>query len=230
MVNKHYQGQSQTGRKRFWTCGLLFFCLLAAAAGCALSEQRVHPEFEAGTKRIEQPVLLPPDIRMLELMPGGLVRQREDWSAVGCRNLQKAILHFLKHQELAPKPLPVNSDTAQEVREVQSLYRLVLKSMHRHTFHSPKSSPAGRRFKYSLGSIDGLLSKLGGDALIFISGYDRVSNSGRKALIELAIADSSGTILYFSAKGTIQGTDLRDPAGADAMAQELLSGFARISG
>lgn len=52
----------------------------------------------------------------------------------------------------------------------------------------------------------------------------------KKNLIDLAIADSSGTILYYSVKGSIQGNDLRDPASANIMVRELLSGFSRIEG
>ena len=100
--------------------------------------------------------------------------------------------------------------------------------MQQQTFNAHQDSHARRRFEYSVGSINALLNKLGADALIFVSGYDRVSNAGRKALIDLAIADASGTILYYAVKGSIQGSDLRDPAGADSMAQELLAGFSRI--
>ncbi len=52
----------------------------------------------------------------------------------------------------------------------------------------------------------------------------------KKNLIDLAIADSSGTILYYSVKGSIQNNDLRDPASANIMVRELLSGFSRIEG
>ena len=227
---QHFQVKNQSGRKTLWAFGFLLFCLWAVASGCALSEQRVHPDFEVKAIKIKQPVLLPPDVSMLEMLPGGLIRQREDWSAAGSQNLQKAILLYLKNQNYVAKPLAVDSRTDREVEEIQSLYRLVHKSMHQQTLHPHRGTQTGSRFEFSLGSIDGLLDKLGGDALIFVSGYDRVSNSGRKAMIELAIADSSGTIFYYSVNGTIQGTDLRDPTSANVMARELLSGFSRISG
>jgi hypothetical protein len=224
------QIKKHQNKKNLLPACLLLICLCFLLSACALSAQRAHPEFEARVKSVEHPVLIPPDVSMLELLPSGLIRQREDWRAAGCRNLQNALSIHLKDQKCSLKPLVVDSDTAQEVAEVRALYRLVHKSMKQQTFNPQQDSHARRRFEYSLGSISALLNKLGADSMIFVSGYDRVSSSGRKALIDLAIADASGTILYFSVKGTIQGKDLRDPASANTMVQELLTGFSRING
>jgi hypothetical protein len=49
-------------------------------------------------------------------------------------------------------------------------------------------------------------------------------------MIDLAIADSTGTILYYAVKGTRNGKDLRDPAGTAALIRDLLSGFSRMEG
>lgn len=216
--------------KNRWVSCLLLISLSVAVSGCALSEQRAHPEFEARVHTVAQPVLIPPDVSMLELLPSGLIRQRDDWSAAGCRNLQNAILNHLKDQKCTLKPLIIDSHMAQEIAEIQALYRLVHKSMQQQTFNAHQDSHARRPFEYSVGSINALLNKLGADSMIFVSGYDRVSNAGRKALIDIAIADASGTILYYSVKGSIQGSDLRDPASANIMVQGLLSGFSRIKG
>ena len=167
---------------------------------------------------------------MLELLPSGLIRPRDDWSTVGCRNLQNAISIHLKDTDITLISLAADTHTAQEITEIQALYRLVHKSMWQQTFNARHDTLARRRFEYSVGSIETLLNKLGADAMIFVSGYDRVSNAGRKALIDLAIADTSGTILYYAVKGSIQGGDLRDPASAAIMVQELLSGFPRKKG
>ncbi len=213
-----------------WFCGFLFICIGSAASGCALSAQRAHPEVETRANLVSKSVLIPPDVSMLELLPSGLIRPRDDWSTVGCRNLQNALSIHLKNTDITLIPLAVDTDTAQEISEIQALYRLVHKSMWQQTFNAQQDSHARRRFEYSVGSIKTLLNKLGADALIFVSGYDRVSNAGRKALIDLAIADTSGTILYYAVKGSIQGGDLRDPASATSMVQELLSGFPRKKG
>ena len=216
-------------RNRWFTC-LMLSCLCFMALGCALSEQRAHPEIEARIDTVSHPVLIPPDVGLLELLPSGLIRQRDDWSAAGCKNLQNAISNHLKDKKITLRPLVVVPHTAQEIAEVQALYRLVHKSMQQQTFNAHQDTHSRRRFEYSVGSINAFLSKLGADSVIFVSGYDRVSNAGRKALIDLAIADASGTILYYSVKGSIRGSDLRDPASADIMVRELLAGFSRIKG
>jgi len=210
--------------------GFILICLCVAAAGCALSEQRSHPEIKIKIDTVTHPVLIPPDVGLLELLPSGLIRQRDDWSAAGRKNLQIAISNYFKDNNITLKPLVIDSTIAQEIAEVQALYRLVHKSMRQQTFKAHESSHANRRFEYSVGSINTLMSKLGADAMIFVSGYDRVSLAGRKALIDLAIADAAGTILYYSVKGSIQGSDLRDLASAEFMVQELLAGFSRIKG
>jgi len=213
-----------------WGFCLLLISLGLAASGCALSEQRVHPEFEARIHSVAQPVMIPPDVGLLELLPSGLIRQRDDWTATGCRNLQNAISTYLKNVQITLRPLIIGPRIAPEIAEIQALYRLVHKSMQQQTFNAHQGSRAQRPFEYSVGSIDALLNKLGADSMIFVSGYDRVSQAGRKALIDIAIADASGTILYYSVKGSIRGRDLRDPAGANSMVQQLLSGFSRIKG
>ena len=167
---------------------------------------------------------------MLELLPSGLIRQRDDWTATGGRNLQNAIAAYLKNAKITLKPLIIDRRIAAEIGEIQALYRLVHKSMQQQTFSTRQDSQARRPFEYSVGSINALLDTLGADSIIFVSGYDRVSSAGRKALIDIAIADASGAILYYAVKGTIDGRDLRDPASANMMVQELLSGFSRIKG
>ncbi len=228
MGTQHLGNEKTQNKSNRWFFCLLLISLSFAASGCALSEQRSHPEFEARIHTIAQPVLIPPDVGMLELLPSGLIRQRDDWTATGCRNLQNAISTYLKNANITLKPLIIAPQIAPEIAEIQALYRLVHKSMQQQTFNTHQDSQTGRPFEYSVGSVNALLNKLGADSMIFVSGYDRVSNAGRKALIDIAIADASGTILYYSVKGSIQGRDLRDPASANIMVQKLLTGFTRI--
>ena len=227
---QHLGNQKPKRKINRWLCGLLLTSLSLTASGCALSEQRAHPEFEARIHTVAKPVLIPPDVGLLELLPSGLIRQRDDWSAAGCQNLQNAISTYLKNANIALRPLESDPHIASEIAEIQALYRLVHKSMRQQTFNARQNAQTRRPFDYSVGSVRSLLNQLGADSIIFVSGYDRVSGAGRKALIDIAIADASGTIVYYSVKGTIDGRDLRDPASADIMVQELLSGFTRSEG
>ena len=103
MSIQHFAESNQPGKKNLWIYSLLLLFLGITVSGCALSEQRVHPQFETKAKTVAQPVVLPPDVSMLEKLPSGLIRQREDWSAASRQNLQAAIELHLKQKKLHPE-------------------------------------------------------------------------------------------------------------------------------
>jgi hypothetical protein len=216
--------------KNKWCAPLAILCLLLLVTSCALDACRMHPEFNARAGSIQKSVLITPDVNMYELSSGGVVMLRDDWSRVGRKNLQNAILQDFKDKQCTVKLVEMDTQTAKEMAEVQTLYRLVHKTMDQHTFGPHQKMAEKDRFNFSLGSLESILQKLGADAMIFVTGYDQVFNGGRKALIELAIADFSGTILYYTVKGTTEGKDLRDPAGTAALIRNLLSSFSRMEG
>jgi hypothetical protein len=155
---------------------------------------------------------------------------RDDWSRVGRKNLQNAIIRDFKDKQCNVKLVEMDTQTAKEMAEVQTLYRLVHKTMDQHTFGPRQNMAEKDGFNFSLGSLESIFQKLGADAMIFVTGYDQVFNDGRKVLIDLAIADSSGTILYYTVKGTTEGKDLRDPAGTAVLIRDLLASFSRMEG
>ena len=209
------------------TLPLSLVCVLGMVMGCGLATQRIHPEFEIRVTKIRNAVLVPPDVDIYELSSAGPVMLRNDWSAAGRINLQQALLHSLGNKRFSVKPLAGNSEIAEELAEIRSLYKLVNKSMQRHTFGPGKATDKYHGFKYSLGSLEDILEELDADSLIFISGSEHISRGGRKALIDLAIADSSGTIVYYSVRGCKEGNDLRDPKSAAFMIQDLLLSFSK---
>ncbi len=205
-------------------------CLLLLVTGCALDAYRMHPEFDLRAGSIQESVLITPDVSMYELSSGGRAMLRDDWSGVGRQNLQNAILQDFKNKRCNVKVVEMDTQTAKEIAEVQALYGLVHKTMDQQTFGPHRSMAEADGFIFSLGSLDSILQKLDADAMIFVTGYDQVYKGGRKALIDLAIADSSGTILYYTVKGTTEGNDLRDPASTAVLIRDLLSSFSRMEG
>ena len=155
---------------------------------------------------------------------------RDDWSKVGRKNLQNAIFRSFNDKQCNVKFVQMDTPIAKEVAEVQSLYRLVHKTIDQHTFGSHKYMDGNNEFDFSLGSLESILQKIGADSMIFVTGYDQIYHGGRKALIDLAIADSTGTILYYSVKGTTAGKDLRDPASTAVLIRDLLARFSRMDG
>ena len=216
--------------KNKWRAPLSIICLLLWVTGCALDAYRIHPEFNARADSIQESVLITPDVSMYELSSGGVAMLRDDWSRVGRKNLQNSILRDFKDKQCKVKLVEMDTQTAKQMAEVQTLYRLVHKTMDQHTFGPYQSMAENDEFNFSLGSLESILQKFGADAMIFVTGYDQVFKGGRKALIDLAIADSSGTILYYTVKGTTEGKDLRDPAGTAALIRDLLSSFSRMEG
>ena len=204
--------------------------LFLLVTGCALDAYRMHPEFCTTAGSIKAPVLVTPDVGMYELSPGGVVMLRDDWSKAGRKNLQNAILGDFKDKQYNVKLIEMDSQTAKEIEEVQALYRLVHKTMDQHTFGHHHNRSNNHRFDFSIGSLEAILQKLDADAMIFVTGYDQVFKSGHKALIDVAVADSSGNILYYSVKGTTKGKDLRDPVSTAALIHDLLSSFPRMEG
>ena len=170
------------------------------------------------------------DVHIYQITSDGMATLRDDWSAVGRRNLHEAISQSFNYRQGNIKPWDPNNQKSQDIEEVKTLYKLVHKTMDQQTFGSSRTNSKKRGFRYSLGSLEPILQKLDADAAIFVTGYDKVSSTGRKSMIDLAIADSYGTILYYSVKGTIKGRDLRDPESARSMVQDLLAGFAKAEG
>ena len=218
------------GTKYKWRSALLITYLILLVTGCALNAYRVHPEFGVRTGSIRKSVLITPDVSMYEQSSGGVVMLRDDWSKVGRKNLQNAILQDFNGKPCKVKLAQMDAQTAKEMEAVQALYMLVHKTMKQQTFGHHQNEVKSDEFNFSLGSLETILQKLDADAMIFVTGYDQVSNGGHKALIDLAVADSSGTILYYSVKGTRKGEDLRNPISAAAITRDLLSGFSRMNG
>jgi uncharacterized protein (DUF927 family) len=170
------------------------------------------------------------DVKIYQMTSDGEVTLRDDWSAVGRKNLQDAISLNFRSRQSDLKTLESNIQTSGQIEEIKALYKLVHKSMDQQTFGSSRNNSKNRGFQYCLGSMEAILQKLDADAAIFVTGYDKVSAGGRKSMIDLAIADSSGTILYYSVSGTIKGNDLRDPESAQLMVRDLLAGFSKDQG
>ena len=218
------------GTKCKWHSALLITWLILLVTGCALNAYKMHPEFGVRAGSIQKSVLITPDVSMHELSSGGVVMLRDDWSEVGRDNLQNAILHHFIGKSFKIKLAQMDTQTAKEMEAVQALYRLVHKTIKQQTFGHHQNRVDNTEFNFSVGSLETILQKLDADAMIFVTGYDQITNGGHKALIDLAVADSSGTILYYSVKGTRKGEDLRNPVSAAAMTRELLSGFSRMNG
>ena len=110
---------------------------------------------------------------------------------------------------------------SEELDDVVALYKAVSGAILSHTYGSVALNwnffpEKLSRFDYSLGPIDGILTRLNVDGLLFVTAGDEVSTGGRKALMVVGaftgvfprsgvtwanagLVDGFGSILWFSA-------------------------------
>jgi hypothetical protein len=207
---------------------LFVLCLLLITFGCASPAYRVHPEFMARVKGIEKPALMLAEVRIYEILPGGVVQVRDDWSRAGKENLIKALTESFMERRFRVMSLTAHEERAEDVREIKALYKAVEKSIRLHGY-GPQLFPEKRnRFVYSLGPSKKTLSRLGADSMVFMSGSGQISASEQKAWISIAVSDSCGTILWHCVRHTVDQYDLRDAKGAAEFVEDLLASFPEV--
>ena len=230
-------------------------CLLFMAFGCAPITKTVHPQFEIRTKDIKTTGLLSPDIKIYEFTAGGMRELRDDWCAKGKENVERALIECFREKPFGIKSITVDKDLEEEMADVYALYRAVSNSINLHTQVGDQHFPGKvKNFDYSIGSVEEILKKYGGEALIFVSGFDEISTAGRQTLkavgiiagvalaaagvggamiiprsgitlVSVALVDSSGTILWYNIKANQGGYDLRKPESATEFVREILSNY-----
>jgi hypothetical protein len=203
---------------------LIFFCLV----GCVSPGPKVHPEFETRVQQITKPVLMPPDVKVFEALAGGVVVFRDDWSAVGRENLKNAIVNGFSEKNCIVKPLDPSIEITEELQEIQSLYKVVNKSIRLQAYGSQISSGGKRFIDYSVGSLENILSKLDADAMIFVCGLEEVSKGKTRAVINLAVADPSGAIIWYAVQGSRGKHDLTNSKSAADLVQNLIVSFPKV--
>lgn len=216
-------------RQRNYFSFLSVLWLLLIAFGCASPPHRAHTECAARVDGIHKPALMLAAVTIYEISPGGVVQVRDDWSRAGKENLIKALRQSLMDRRLGVLPLTVTEERAEDVKEIQALYRAVDKSIRLHVY-GPQLFPEKRnRFVYSLGPSAKTLSRLGADSMIFMRGSGQISPSGQRAWISVAVSDSSGTILWHCVRHSADQYDLRDGESAAEFVKDLLSFFPEVS-
>jgi hypothetical protein len=213
---------------------LLLAVLALAVAGCAPTLPSNRADLDIRVKKLRNIALLPPETKIFELSAGGVREQRDDWSASGQKNLEKAIIDNLKGKVVDVKILKVTNDLETEIDEVKTLYRVVMDSIYSHAYYWQGQNPNFfpdrlKNFDYSVGSVDKLLKKQNADGLILVEASDEISSAGRKALrvvqainpfgvagrsgntiVKVAVVDRKGDILWDSFYFQSGGYDLRD--------------------
>jgi hypothetical protein len=211
---------------------------------------RAHPELDRRAKAVRVVGLLPPDIKIYELTAGGVTELRDEWSAAGRDAVVQGLSETLKERGVVLKPLVVDKDLQRSVDDVTVLYRAVSSSIIEHTYKEHPFQTKLENFDYSVGPIDPLLQKYQADGIVIVYGIDQISTAGRKALrgvglvlgavtgqavvsqgatvLNIALVDRSGAVLWYKIAGDSGGFDLRDSRSARAFVQRLVADFPAV--
>jgi hypothetical protein len=203
------------------------------------------------SKDVASAALISPDIKVYEFTAGGVREIRDDWCSMGKENVKEAAIKCL-HEKLADvRPTPASKEVEEELEDAYALYKAVSTSIQLHVY-GPFGFPEKKKnFDYSVGSVNRILEDLKTDVLIFVYGSDEISTSGRKALqvgaiaiglltgvaviprggitqVSVGIVDASGSILWYNAKASEGGYDLRDRESATKLLAEILADLPRF--
>jgi hypothetical protein len=176
-------------------------------------------------KQIKNVALLPPLVQIYHVSPSGVAELRDDWCLLGERSLEKAFIQKMEEKRYVVRTLRSDNGLGKELEQIRALYKQVNKSVQLHSYGPQVFPEKTIRFEYGLGSLEEVLEANGTDSMVFIMGFDHVSSRTPKRYISVAVADPSGTILWYCGKGSTAEPGLKDPAGSAMLVEDILSSF-----
>ena len=224
----------------------LVLSLLILLSGCVPAIQTNQDSLEKRARGLTSIKMITPDIKVYSLSAGDISEKRDDWSAAGRKNAEKAIIEGLKEKGVRVSLLKENARTGAECEEVLALYKAVIESVYTHTvMGSPNFFPDKLKdFDYTVGSLAGVVNRNKGEGLLIVYGSDEISTGGRKALrvvqainpfaapqlsgvtfIHVALVDASGDLLWWRGFADSGGYDLRDYESTKEFVRRLLEEF-----
>ena len=195
-------------------------------------------------------VVLPIDIKVVEMTAGDVEETVPDWSKEASRSVFKAVSAAIARQpgmkEVTAPQLSVAS--AANVDEHLALYKLVVNTATRIPWQHK-----AQHFDYGIGSgLRALAEQTGADAAIMVYGRDYASTAGRKAravagnipivniftgpapklgssFVRVGVVDlRTGDLLWVNSEYRDGSTNLRDPADAAKMVDAVFDWYPGI--
>jgi hypothetical protein len=195
-------------------------------------------------------VVLPIDIKVVEVTAGGVEETVPDWSKEASQSVFKAVSAAIAKQpgmkEIAAPQFSAAS--AANVDEHIALYKLVVNTAARIPWQHK-----ARRFDYGIGSgLRAMAEQTGADAAIMVYGRDYASTTGRKAravvghvpivniftgpapqlghsFIRVGVVDlRTGDLLWMNSQYREGSTNLRDPNDAAKMVNAVFDWYPGI--
>jgi hypothetical protein len=228
---------------------LLALLLVSLLAGCASSRTYTaahNGEPPATPKKI---LLLPPEVRMLEVTAGGIAEIVEEWSKKANENLIAALKERVRTKQMFEiVEMPALSPEEQEILDQHTaMYEVVASNAYQFGMLRDDSwTERSKELNYTVGSgLRFLADETGADAALFIVGFDSVSTTGRRLLfvvttimfglpvippglsyVAAGLVDlRSGKLLWQSYDYGIGRLDLRDPADVQSLTASVLETY-----
>jgi hypothetical protein len=211
----------------------------------------VHYKWLTGNPTLpKKVVVLPIDIKVVEMTAGDVEETVPDWSKEANRSVFKAVSAAIARQQgmkeiTAPQ---FSGASAANVDEHLALYKLVVNTAARSSWQHK-----AKHFDYGIGSgLRALAEQTGADAAIIVYGRDYASTSGRKAravagnipivniftgpapqlghsFIRVGVVDlRTGDLLWMNSEYREGSTNLRDPNDAAKMVDAVFDWYPGI--
>lgn len=169
-------------------------------------------------------LILPPEVRILETLPGGSQLPLSDRSREAEDQTQARIEEALRNRHFSVQTITPQLRSQPAYSELKALSRAVNRSIQLHVF-GPQPYPAKQHaFTYHLGSVADLLQASHADGLLLIIGYQSESDPSRDWL-SIAVVEPEGRIIWYGWRRPQQPFNFNDPASLSTLISTIMADF-----
>lgn len=203
----------------------LLTCLSIVSAACALPADRYHPQYSTYIQGIRSVLLLTPQITVLQDKPQGKPIWNEQASREATRLAGQAVRKVLLSKNLVVHVADPQLDAHPDVRDVQSLYPAVNRSIQLHTYGPQIFPDKLESFEYGIGSVADLLAQRNAEALVLVTGFQVLSIPQPRDWISIAVAEATGNIIWYHLERDRRHLGMQTEAAVQALVEPALRHF-----
>jgi hypothetical protein len=177
---------------------------------------------------IQTVLLLPPETVVLEMAADGLPVRHEQAGRAAVGQWTQAIERILTGKRLRVVTVDEIVLNDPDIKELQSLYRLVERSIQLHTQGSQLFPAKLHTFDYEVGSVSGLLKQHAADALVIAIGNQTISQDRYRTWISIAVIEPHGRLIWHNkVSGQTDAADQSSRETLRELVELLLNPFLR---
>lgn len=169
--------------------------------------------------------MLTPQIAVMQDNAQGKAVWNEQASQEAVRLAEQAVRRVLISKHLTVHTADKQLNTQAEVRDIQSLYSAVNRSIQLHTFGPQIFPDKIESFDYGLGSVADLLGSHNADALVLVMGLQDLSSVQPRDWISIGVVEPAGSIIWYHMERDKQHLGMQTDAGIRALVESALGHF-----